>query len=144
MSVPRRGATPATRVARLVHGGLVLGVVATALALTGIGLVMDGHLGAQAIVVLRIVAGLTLVVVATAVQVVKRRLPPVASGTDPDLWWMQAMPPAVVVWALAEGATVIGGVLWLVSGDLAVFLALLGAGLVILLINRPGELVRER
>jgi hypothetical protein len=138
--VTLRAAAPAAQVARVVHTGLLIAVVVTALVLMGVRVAVDGRVSAAAVIVLRIVAAFVLVVVATGVQLVKARLPRVGSEADPGLWWVSALPRAIAVWALAEGATVIGGVLWLVSGDVALFVVLLGAGLVVLALNRPGRL----
>jgi hypothetical protein len=56
-------------------------------------------------------------------------------------WWQANSSKAVITWAIAEGLAVVGGVLYLLTGDLVLLAGLGGGGLVILVLNRPQRMM---
>jgi len=91
--------------------------------------------------VMRVVGLVILVSGFTVIGMLSGSIPPrQSSQTDWD-WWQANSRKAVITWAGAEGLAVIGGVLFLITGDLVLLLGLGGGGLVILMLNRPKRMM---
>jgi hypothetical protein len=89
---------------------------------------------------LRLVGALELAVMIVASAAIRRTLTGLPAGADRDVWWGTQGPKAIVLWALAEGTAMLGVVFWLLTRDVVLFGALVGAGLVALLLTAPGRL----
>lgn len=89
---------------------------------------------------LRLVGGVVAAGCYTAALLLRGRLDPPAGGESEDHWWAANQPRAVVLWALIEGAMLLGGVLFLLSGDLPILLGVTGTGLLLMLAFTPQRL----
>lgn len=88
------------------------------------------------------VVGLVLLVIGFVVTgVLSGRIPPKKSGEDDSAWWQANSSDAVATWATAEGIAILGGVFWLLTGDVILLIGLAGGGLVLLLLNRPQRMM---
>lgn len=63
-----------------------------------------------------------------------------SAGSDSGTWWRSNFPRALLVWALADSAAMIGIVAFITSGDLLTLALLGGTGLGLLLLSAPGRL----
>jgi hypothetical protein len=70
---------------------------------------------------------------------VRRRLPERRTGETDDQWWQANMPSAIVLWATAEGAALVGAVFYLVGGS-PTSLAATALGLALLAFSTPSSL----
>ena len=88
------------------------------------------------------VVGLVLLVAGfTVTGMLSGSIPPRQSNQDERAWWQANSQKAVGTWAMAEGLAVVGGVLYLLTGDLVLLVGLGGGGLMILLLNRSQRLM---
>jgi len=92
-------------------------------------------------VVLRVVGLVLLVLVFGVSGMVSGGIRPLAREQDEQDWWTENGSRAVATWALAEGLAVVGGVFWLLTGDLVILVGLGVGGVVILVLNRPGRMM---
>ena len=61
-------------------------------------------------------------------------------GQPENEWWAANQQRAVVLWALIEGAMLLGPLIFLLSGDLPALLGITGAGLLLMLAFTPQRL----
>lgn len=131
---------PATRTATLIFLAMLASVVLTLLvaaALRWAGVFDAVTLPSAVAWAPLVMAGLA----AAAVLALRTRLP--ARGTaSAEAWWTAQLPRVVALWALAEGAAMLGTVVYLVTGA-PVALAGAGAGLALLAFNTPSMLVER-
>lgn len=135
---PPSPASPATT-ARILHASLA----ASAAVLTAVAWVFRGSLplpdgaggavtfAAYALAASGLLAGLAF-----------RRLIPERTAAQPaDAWWRQHLPKAVAVWAIGEGTVLIGALVFAVGGQVIAAIAVVLAGLGVLVATAPGRLV---
>jgi len=91
--------------------------------------------------VMRVVGLVLLVVGFTATGLFSGGIPRRQSSETEAAWWKANGGKAVATWACAEGLAVVGGVLFVLLGDLVLLAGLGGGGLVILMLNRPGRMM---
>lgn len=125
-----------TPIARVIHLALVVSSLVVAGFLTWMPPIADLEQRSRLMLLSGgLVFGLGLCAVSVAIA---RGLPRV-EGDDLPQWWVRNFPAAVVVWALFEAATVIGGVCRFVTGDEYV-LVLPAAAILLLVWHSPGRL----
>lgn len=139
MASPERPAPRA--LAALVH--LVLLASVLIMAGTAWFLRASGTMGPAApddrAVSVRLVAlGTGLVVLALGI-VIRGRLGE-STAADAETWWRFNFPRALLVWALADSAAMVGIVAFIISGDLFTLALLGGTGLGLLLLSAPGRI----
>ena len=88
---------------------------------------------------LRVTALGLLMVLAIVVRVLRSRIQPLAPDGDENAWWNAHLLSALGMWAAGEGVAMLGSVFFFLDGDL-VMLAVIGGGLLLLLLSRPGRL----
>ncbi len=128
---------------RLVHGSLVGGVAVIMTALAFVREVAAPAARPDLLPVFRAVAFAELAVAIVVARVLWARIPSRARATDEAAWWRDAAGPAVVVWSLAEGSALLGGVLWFLTGDPWILIGVTGVALAILVASRPGRLAER-
>ena len=69
------------------------------------------------------------------------KIQPPAGGEAETAWWGKHQGKALVVWALVEGGMLLGGVVFLLLGDIATIIGVGGAGALLMLLTAPGRLV---
>ena len=125
--------------ARLRHAALIAGVIVTLAALT-IARQLTEFAGLPLpLAALRLVAFATAVALLVVTRVLRMRLPSPEGEKDLTAWWGKHGRQVLVLWALAEGAATIGGVLWFLSGDAVALTVATGVGLLLLLTGRPAS-----
>jgi len=133
-----RGKSPAAVVYLAVGAGAALGVVAlTVIGVLGIVTPMSTLPNLP----FRVVGLVLLVVGFVATGMLSGGIPPCRAEERASEWWRANSTRAVITWAAAEGLAILGGVLWLLSGDLILYVCLVGGGLVLLLLNRPKRMM---
>jgi hypothetical protein len=139
MSQPVLQASP-YRAARLVHFGLVLGVVMIVLVFAIVRPALGIEAMDQLTTVLRIVAVLLLFASVVVMRLARSRIEPIRSRDDREAWWLASLPKAIVVWALADGTATAGAVFWLLTGDYVILAVVTGVALALLVMHRPAVL----
>lgn len=121
-----------------IAAGAVLGVgVLTVLGVRGIVSPVEG----LPFLPIRIFGLVLLVTGFLATGMLSGGIPPRSPDSDLPTWWKANSVRAVAAWAAAEGMAIIGGVFWLLSRDLILYVCLVGGGLVLLLLNRPQRMM---
>ncbi len=134
---PRPAASPAT-VARILHGSLAAGaVVMTVLAWVFQGALPlpDGTSGAVTFAAYALAASGLLAGLAF-----RRLIPERAASQELGGWWQQHLPKAVAVWAIGEATALLGAVVLAVGGQPVAALAVVLAGVAVLIATAPGRL----
>lgn len=75
-----------------------------------------------------------------AALVLRGRIQPPDGGTPEDAWWTANQTRMLLVWALVEGPMLLGGVVYLLQGDLATLVTVVGAGLLLMILHAPARL----
>jgi hypothetical protein len=70
------------------------------------------------------------------------RITPLAPGGDENAWWNAHLVSALLIWAMGESVAVLGSVFFFISGD-PLMLAMIGGGLLLLFLSRPGRLMEQ-
>lgn len=84
-------------------------------------------------VAIALLAGATVVL-----RLVRATLPP--GGRDLDAWWKGNVGKAVAIWALMDGAAIMGAVAFLLSGDVLVLVLAVGWAVAMFMRHAPGRL----
>lgn len=129
------------RAAQVVHFGMVLGVVIIVLVFTVMRPALAVERMGELTTVFRIVALLALFLTVIVMRLVKAQIEPIRSRDDRDAWWQAVLPKAIVVWALADGAAMLGAVFWLLTGDYLILAVVTGVALAMLVLHRPAVLM---
>lgn len=135
----------ARRIARILHGALVAGLLVF---LGALYLLVRGTPAPSpsptdgAHVMLRLVGAALGIGVLVAVRAVRRQVIPLGPRGDEAGWWQAYLPRAIWIWVLAETAGIAGGVFWWVSGDAVLGLGLAALALAILLWTNPRRLAK--
>jgi hypothetical protein len=134
------GASPAAS-ARIIHAALVLGVVVATAVLLAVRAAAAASAAPSAAppILLPVLIAVGLVAVASALFL-KARLPERGSGTTEDAWWAANLARAIPVWALLEGAGMVGAVFYFIGVGTA-GLIVAAAALALLVANGPGRLI---
>lgn len=91
--------------------------------------------------IVRVISLVFLVSGVAVVGMISGSIRPRRSDMDALAWWRANSSRALIAWAAAEGLAVVGGVLWLLTGDWIPLVGLGVGGLVVLVMNRPGRLM---
>lgn len=129
--------TPTT--ARLLHAGLLAGVVVMLGALTLVRQATSAPVAPVPLSALRLAAFAAAVVALAANRALRMGLSGLGDGQDRLGWWQENGGRALVLWALAEGTATVGAALWFLSGDSVVLAVASGVGLLLLLTGRPSS-----
>lgn len=133
--VPERQASP-----RIIHTALFAGALFMAPFAVLLRLVFPVIDVPDAVLALRVSALIVMVGQAVGVRVLRNRIAPLAPGGDENAWWNAHLLPALTIWAVGEGVALLGSVFFFLAGDL-LMLAMIGGGLFLLLMSRPGRLM---
>ncbi len=141
--MPQTPSGPSRTTATILHLALLLGP----LVLVGVAVAWRGAPGSSFRVAppvpassLRLVGGVVAAACYGAALLLRSRLIPPAGDQPEHEWWAANQPRAVVLWALIEGGMALGGVIFLLSGDLPALLGITGAGLLLMLAFTPQRL----
>jgi hypothetical protein len=93
-----------------------------------------------AIPALRIVAVAVMVLQAVIVQLRRARIVPLEPNGDENAWWNAHLVSALLIWTLGESIAFLGSVFFFLDGD-PLMLAMIGGGLLLLFLSRPGRLM---
>lgn len=96
----------------------------------------------RAIPALRIVAVTVMVVQAVIVRLRRDRIAPLAPNGDENAWWNAHFVSALLIWTLGESVAFLGSVFFFLAGD-PLMLAMVGGGLLLLFLSRPGRLMAQ-
>lgn len=132
---PERQANPG-----IIHTALFVGALFVAPVAVGVRLVSPIVDLPGATPGLRVAAALLIVTLAVLVRVLRSRIQPLSPDGDENAWWNAHLPSALAIWSAGEGAVLLGSVFFFLSGDI-VMLALIAAGLLLLLLSRPSRLM---
>ena len=136
------GVEPSHNIALLVYLAGVAGAVLGVGALTVVGARgVVSPIDDLPLLPLRIIGMVLMVLGFLAVGVLSGGIPPRQPDANPSEWWAANSSRAVITWATAEGLAILGGVFWLLSGDMILYLCLVGGGLVLLFLNRPQRMM---
>ena len=134
-----QGAQPAL-VARLIHGSLVVGVVL----FTAVShFIMRPSMSAQPLppLVLAGMLGVSLMASALAVLVLRPRVPQRSADESPNLYWSTAGAPAIVTWAVLEGAALLAVISYMLGAS-PVALGVAAIAVLGMIALHPGRLER--
>jgi hypothetical protein len=131
----------ADRMFAILHTVLVAGV---AMILVAFGIVrsvvtldpMSGLVPTFRIVAVALLVGGYLVM-----RVLRAGIPPLGSDGDRTAWWTEYGRRALMLWVVAEGVAMAGGVFWFLTGDWVVLAGVAGVALGLMVMNRPARLV---
>ena len=136
-------AVQSARILRLIHGSMVAGLLVMTAALYAVRRVASSH-ALSVPIVAPVLAGVGLVLLAVAATIMRPRIPPRRGDQSADEYWsgLETRTAAILLWAIAEGAGLVGCVGYFLTGATApavtVFLAL-----VLLTFFRPSRLEGE-
>ena len=125
----------------VIHTAMVAGVVMIVSTFGLLRQVSQLHPLDQLLWILRLIALVNVVGVVLLVRVFRSQLSPLADAGDEDTWWRVHAMPVLFIWALAEGASVLGAVFWFLTGDPLILVGVSAFCLAVLVTNRPARLV---
>ena len=114
MTAPQVPVAPAKTV-RLLHAAFCIGVLLFALVVRFLILPRGGPAGALPPTVVNVLLTASLVICAGAF-VVRQRVPRRSSSDSADRFWQSAMTPAMMTWAVADGAALLAIVTYMLTG----------------------------
>lgn len=128
--------------AAVVYLAVVAGATMVVIALTVVGFLgIVSPLSGLPHLPLR-VGGLMLLVLGFLVTgMLSGGIPPCRADHDESEWWRANSARAVITWAAAESLAILGGVFWLLTGDLILYVCLVAGGLGLLFVNRPQRMM---
>ncbi|NIN11488.1 MAG: hypothetical protein GTN62_08280 [Gemmatimonadales bacterium] len=129
------------RTATLIHGAMVTGVVLIIVVFVFLRQAIEQEPYRDLVLVFRIVALAELVFAAILIRVVRHRMAPFEPAGDEAEWWRAHLAQAVIIWALAEGAALLGAILWFLTADVALLVGVAGVALALLVLNHPRALL---
>lgn len=133
--------TPApARAARIVYGAVALSAATATLILVALRATGAVPVPTAAIppIALRGATILLLAGATVALRVVRATFPPVTGNRD--AWWAANVGRAVAIWALADGAAIVGAVAYLLAGDTLVLALAAGWAVAMFVGYAPGRL----
>jgi hypothetical protein len=133
-------AVPQTRAIRLIHASMVASVVIFVL-VGHFALRSSMHLAQFRANVIAIFLCLALVGCGVA-GFLRGRVPRRSNDESADAFWIRAAAPTIVFWAAAEGPSLFGVAIYLVTGS-RLGLGIAGLGVLILLLGNPASLERR-
>lgn len=135
--VPELQASP-----RIVHTALFAGALFMAPLTVLLRLVFPVIDLPNAVAALRVSALVIMVGQAVVVRMLRNRIAPLSPGGDENAWWNAHLVSAMAIWGLGEGVALLGSAFFFLAGDV-VMLAMIGGGLFLLLMSRPGRLMES-
>jgi hypothetical protein len=128
---------------RIIHTAMVVGVVMIVVMFAIVRQASQPEPLAELLWVLRLIALANVVGVMVLARIFRSQLGPMEAAENEDDWWRANSAPVLVVWALAEGAAVLGAVFWLLTGDMPILVGVSAVSLMVLVANRPGALAER-
>jgi hypothetical protein len=125
------------RAAGFVHAAMVAGVVMIVVVFAIVRTLAPPEPLLELVWILRFIAAANLVGVMVLARMFRAQATPRSRGDDGDAWWRTNGLQLFVVWALAEGAALVGAVFWFLTGDMPILIGVSAVSLVILVANRP-------
>ena len=135
--VPELQANP-----RILHTALFAGAVFMTPLVIGLRLMFPVVDFPKAITGLRIAAVLAMFAQAAVVRLRRDRIAPLPPNGDENAWWNAHFVSAFLIWVMGESVAVLGSLFFFISGD-PLMLAMIGGGLFLLFLSRPGRLMEE-
>lgn len=128
------------RTVRIIHAAFAGGVAFVAL---GVHLGLRPQLKPEPLEssIVNVIVGLSLLVSAVALTLLRGRVPKKSTNESADLFWTRASLPALVSWAALEGGGLLAVVAYFLSGSTWA-LAAIGVALFGLLVISPGHFER--
>ncbi len=108
------------------HFGLVLGIGMIVLVFSFMRPALGVEQMDELTTVFRLIAIALLFVTVLAMRLTRSRIEPIRSRDERDAWWQANLPKVIVVWALADGAAMVGAVFWLLTGDYVILAVVTG------------------
>ena len=128
--------TSPARAARIVYLALIGGVVGATVVFS---LVRPVASGPAAPILVYIPFAMAVPLFAGAL-LLAGRLPRPGSTADPDAWWRANLPRALTIWAMLEGPSLYGAVVWPLT-DSYLPLAVIAVGLFLFSVTAPRRLM---
>lgn len=125
---------------RLLHAMLVAGVVIIMVVLGVVRAASALDPLTSLIPYFRLAAMGVLIASYVVMRILRLRIEPRRATEDRRHWWQRHLTTALAVWALAEGAAMVGAVFWFLTGDTIILVGVAGLALTLLVMNRPGRL----
>jgi hypothetical protein len=119
---------------------MVAGVVMIVVMFAVVRQVSEPEPLAELLWILRLIALANVVGVMVLARIFRSQLSPLAAAENEDAWWRANSVPVLVVWAVAEGAALVGAVFWLLTGDMPILIGVSAVSLLVLVTNRPAAL----
>ena len=129
--------------AMVIHTAMVAGVVMIVVMFAVVRQVSQPEPLTALLWVLRLIALANVVGVMVLARIFRSQLGQVDAADSEDAWWRANSIPALVVWALAEGAAFLGAVFWLLTGDMLILVGVSAVSLMVLVANRPAALAER-
>jgi len=133
--VPELQASP-----RILHTALFAGALFMAPLVVALRLVFPLIDLPWAVPGLRVAAVALMIAQAIVVQLRRDRIAPLPPDGDENAWWNAHFVSALLIWALGEIVAFLGSVFFFLDGD-PLMLAMVGGGLLLLFLARPGRLM---
>ena len=127
--------------ARVVHTVMVAGVVMIVITFAVIQQVTQPEPLDELLWILRLIALANVLGVMVLARSFRSQLRPLQAAENEDAWWRSYAVPVLLVWALADGAAIVGAVFWLLTGDMPILVGVSAVSLMVLVANRPARLV---
>jgi len=126
--------------AQIIHTAMVAGVVMIVAVFAVVRQVSQPEPLAELLWILRLIALANVVGVMVLARIFRSQLSPLTAAENEDAWWRANSVPVLVMWALAEGAALVGAVFWLLTGDMPILIGVSAVSLLVLVANRPAAL----
>ena len=127
--------------ARIIHTAMVAGVVMIVAMFAVFRQISQPQPLEELLWILRLIALANVVGVMVLARIFRSQLQPLQAAEHEDAWWRSYAVPVLLVWALAEGAAIVGAVFWLLTGDMPILVGVSAVSLMVLVANRPARLV---
>ena len=127
--------------ARVVHAAIMVSALTAALLLAGLRTIGAVPIDAPPAVptgILRVGAFGLLAGATVILRLLRASLAPLQA--DRDAWWAANLGRALAIWALADGAAIVGGVAFLLGGDGLVLALAIGWAVAMFVQYTPGRL----
>jgi hypothetical protein len=137
--VGREGPGPDAK-ARIIHGVMLGATIAVPTILASVR-IMAGSTGTEHSARIVVVIALAAAGLAMVVSLILRgRLGSLQASAGRDAWWTANLGRAVALWSLAEGAGLLAGVAYFLTGNLPATLLAFAVAILLLLMYAPSRL----
>lgn len=130
------------RVARIVHGAIVAGLILVFAVLSFLLGALETGLDSGTARILVVAGYVVLVGDFVVAKFLRDRIQAGPPGADPDDWWRERLGLAITLWAVLEAAGLIPIMLGFVAGDRILQAVAIAVSVVFLYLTRPSALER--